>query len=163
LKESHKVSDYGLIYNKVRGLSAKCQEIGFSRNCFADEKTRGPSPQFMDHERLRFTMDRCHGQPRELSLQPLRGSGSPWKGRGRWRRWWRAHLWAHRSSGGGETAARWRGMADGGRCSVRWGLRTQERAKEGGGECGDGRGCSSPFYRGREVESGRGRQRNGRR
>jgi hypothetical protein len=24
-------------------------------------------------------------------------------------------------------------------------LRTRERSKEGGGECGDGRGCSSPF------------------
>jgi hypothetical protein len=46
---------------------------------------------------------------------------------------------------------------------VRWGLWTQERAKEGGGECGDGRGCSSPFYRGREDGSGQGRRRNSRR
>jgi hypothetical protein len=67
LKESHKVSYCGLIYNKVRGLSAKCQEIGFSRNYFADEKTRGPSPQFVDHGRLRFTMDQRHGRPRELT------------------------------------------------------------------------------------------------
>jgi hypothetical protein len=37
---------------------------------------------------------------------------------------------------------------------VRWGLRTRERAKEGGGECGDGRRCSSPFYRGREEYRG---------
>jgi hypothetical protein len=29
-----------------------------------------------------------------------------------------------------------------------WELQTQERAKEGGGECGDGWGCSSPFYSG---------------
>jgi hypothetical protein len=36
-------------------------------------------------------------------------------------------------------------MAGGGRCLVRWGLQTRERLKEGGGECGDGRGCSSPF------------------
>jgi hypothetical protein len=36
-----------------------------------------------------------------------------------------------------------------GRCSVGWELWTRERAKEGGGQCGDGRGCSSPFYSGR--------------
>jgi hypothetical protein len=47
------------------------------------------------------------------------------------------------------------GNGGGSWCSVRWWLRTRERAKEGGGECGDGRGCSSPFY------SGRGRARRG--
>jgi hypothetical protein len=36
-------------------------------------------------------------------------------------------------------------------------------SKGGWGECGDGRGCSSPFYRGREEGSGRWRLRNGRR
>jgi hypothetical protein len=47
-----------------------------------------------------------------------------------------------------------RGMAGSGRCSVRWGLRTREQAKEGEGECGDDRGCSSPFYRGWEEYGG---------
>jgi hypothetical protein len=88
------------------------------------------------------------GAPPELGLRPLRGSRSPRKGRGRWKRSRRACLWAHWSSRGGEMAARWRGMAGDGRCSVTWGLQTRERAKEGGGECGDGRVCSSPFYRG---------------
>jgi hypothetical protein len=46
------------------------------------------------------------------------------------------------------------GNGGGGRCSMRWGLRTQEQAKEGGGESGDGRGCSSPFYSGREGHTG---------
>jgi hypothetical protein len=32
------------------------------------------------------------------------------------------------------------GNGGGGRCLVGWELRTRERAKEGGGECGDGRG-----------------------
>jgi hypothetical protein len=52
---------------------------------------------------------------------------------------------------------RQRGMADKGQCSVRWGLWTRERAKEGGGECGDGWGCSSPFYLGWERDSGSGK------
>jgi hypothetical protein len=42
-------------------------------------------------------------------------------------------LRAHRSSGGGETVAQQGGMAGDCRCSVRWGLQTRERAKEGGG------------------------------
>jgi hypothetical protein len=146
-----------LIYNKVRGLSAKYQEIGFLRNYFADEK---PVDQVhsswttgaFGSPRTGTMAD--HGSSSELGLQPLRGSRSPWKGWGRWRR---AHLWAHQSSGGGETAARRRGMTGGGRCSVRWGLRTWEQAKEGGGECGDGRGCSSPFYRGWEGGSDGGK------
>jgi hypothetical protein len=144
-----------LIYNKVRGLSPKCQEIGFSRNYFADEKT-------VDQVHSSCTTG-AFGSPStgamadlgtslELALPPLRGSRSPRKGRARWRRRRQAHLWAHRSSGGGETAARWRGMAGGGRCSVRWGLQTLERAKERGDECGDGRGCSSPFCRGLRRE-----------
>jgi hypothetical protein len=45
-------------------------------------------------------------------------------------------------------------MDGGGRCSVRWELWTREWAKEGGGECGDGRGCSSPFFMGREESRG---------
>jgi hypothetical protein len=146
-----------LIYIKVRGLSAKCQEIVFSRNYFADEKP-------MDQVQSSWTTG-AFGSPwtdamadlgstSELGLRPLQSSRSPRKGWGRWRRRRRAHMWAHRSSGGGETAARWRGMAGGGRCSVRWGLRTQEQAKEGRSQCGDGRGCSSPFYRGREEYGG---------
>jgi hypothetical protein len=37
---------------------------------------------------------------------------------------------------------------------VRWGLRSRERAKEGGGECGDGWGCSSPFIVAEEGHAG---------
>jgi hypothetical protein len=71
----------------------------------------------------------------ELGLRPLRGSRSSGKGQGRWRRWRQAHLWAHRSSGGGETVAQLRGMAGGGQCLVGWGMRTREQGKEGGREC----------------------------
>jgi hypothetical protein len=98
LKESHKVSDCGLIYNKVRGLSAECQEIGFSRNYFADGKP-------VDQVHSSWTTGAFSspwtgamadlGSSLELSLQPLWGSRSPRKGRGRWRRRRRAHLWAH--------------------------------------------------------------------
>jgi hypothetical protein len=42
------------------------------------------------------------------------------------------------------------GNGGSGRCPVRWGLQTWERAKEDGGECSDGRGCSSPFIVARE-------------
>jgi hypothetical protein len=55
------------------------------------------------------------------------------------------------------------GNGGGGRSSMGWELQTQERAKEGGGECGDGSGCSSPFYSGyggarRGEEGGNGRR-----
>jgi hypothetical protein len=77
--------DCGLIYNKVRGLSAKCEEIGFSRNYFVDEKpvdqvhiswTKGAlgSP-------WTGTMADLRSSP-ELGLRPLRGSRSLGKGAG---------------------------------------------------------------------------------
>jgi hypothetical protein len=34
------------------------------------------------------------------------------------------------------------------------GVADSRASKEGGGECGDGRGCSSPNYRGREEYRG---------
>jgi hypothetical protein len=48
----------------------------------------------------------------------------------------RASLGLGRRQGGRVTE----GNSGGGQCSVGWEVRTQERAKEGGGECGDGRG-----------------------
>jgi hypothetical protein len=114
-------------------------EIQISWNYFAKEKPMDRAGPV--HHGLVAMADL--GSSPELGLRPLRGSRSPGKGRrtgnplrassedGRWR--------------GGQATE---GNGGGGRCSVRWGLRTRERAKKGGGECGDGRGCSSPFYRG---------------
>jgi hypothetical protein len=118
----------------------------------------------VDQGRLRFTMYRRHGRPRELTgAQPpatpelkVTGEGaaeveevvaSTFVGSSELGRW-----------GNGDATERdgwWRsvfglvGVADSG------------ASKGGRGECGDGRGCSSPFYRGREEGSGWGRQRNG--
>jgi hypothetical protein len=67
------------------------------------------------------------GASPELGLRPLRGSTSPAKGAGMWRRGqgtiWRPHL----ELAGGEEAARWRGVAVAG--AQRWGA--LERPGEG--------------------------------
>jgi hypothetical protein len=57
---SYKYVGCGLIFKKMRGLSAKCWEMGFSTNRFVEEKPVG-------HVRLRFTRDRRHGRPQELT------------------------------------------------------------------------------------------------
>jgi hypothetical protein len=111
----------------------------------------------VDHRRLRFTMDQRHGRPRELTgAQPPapprlkvaeEGAGevedvavSTFVGSSELGRW-----------GNGSAGER-----DGQRRSVlgEVGVADSGANKEGRGECGDGWGCSSPFYRGREEYGG---------
>jgi hypothetical protein len=111
----------------------------------------------VDHRRLRFTMDQRHGRPRELTgAQPPapprlkvteEGAGevedvavSTFVGSSELERW-----------GNGSAGER-----DGQRRLVlgEVGVADSGENKEGRGECGDGRGCSSPFYRGREEYGG---------
>jgi hypothetical protein len=110
----------------------------------------------MDHGRLRFTMDRRHGRPRELigawlpatpGLKVVgEGAGeveevavSTFEGSSELGRW-----------GNGGAARR-----DGWRLSV-----LGEVGVADSGASKGGRGCSSPFYWGWEEGSGGGRQRN---
>jgi hypothetical protein len=138
-----KIRDCGLILEKVRGLSAKCQKMDFSgiillkKNSWSKSTspwTARPGPPWTSGQ----------GQPRELTgAQPLatpelkvagEGEEDGESGLGNLLRaspedgWWRGG-WATEGNDSG-----------GGRCSVRWGLRNWERAKKGGGECGDGQG-----------------------
>jgi hypothetical protein len=71
--------------------------------------------------RLRFTMDRRHGRPRELTrARPptTLGIKVTGEGVGEVDEAVVSTFVAHRSSGGGEMAAWQRGMTGGGRCSV---------------------------------------------
>jgi hypothetical protein len=106
---SYKYVGYGLILEKMRGLSAKCWEMGFSRNYFVEEK---PVDQ------VHGSMDRvgpvhhgpaaiaARGSSSELGLWLLRCSRAPTKGRGRKREARGSRFRAHRGSKGGGAAAR---------------------------------------------------------
>jgi hypothetical protein len=111
----------------------------------------------VDHKRLRFTMDRRHGRPRELTrAQPLATPGLKVTGEGAGEVEeaavstfvFSSELGRWGNSSAVERDGQWRpvlgevGVADSG------------ASKDGGGECGDGQGCSSPFYRGREEYGG---------
>jgi hypothetical protein len=65
-RASYKYVGYGLILEKMRGLSAKCGEMRFSRNYFVEEKP----------------MDQVHGSVDHLWLGP------PWTVCGRAARAW---------------------------------------------------------------------------
>jgi hypothetical protein len=74
LRASCKYVGCGLILEKMRGLSAKCREMGFSRNYFVEEKPVDQVNGSVDHT------DPVHHGPAaivarrsslELSLRPL--------------------------------------------------------------------------------------------
>jgi hypothetical protein len=89
----------------------------------------------------------------ELGLQPLWGSRSLGKGR-------EVEEAAVSTFVGSSELGRWGNGGAVERDGRRWsvlgevGVADSGASKEGGGECGDGRGCSSPFYRGREEYGG---------
>jgi hypothetical protein len=92
----------GLILEKMRGLSAKCREMGFSMNYFVEEKPvdhAGP----VHHGSVAIA---TRGSSPELSLQPLRCPRAPTKGQGRKREARGSRLRAHRGSEGGGALAR---------------------------------------------------------
>jgi hypothetical protein len=102
-------------------------------------------------------MDRCHGQPQELTgARPPATLGLKVTGEGVGE-----VEEAAVSTFVGSLELGWWGNggaveSDGRRWSVLGlvGVADSGASKEGGGECGDGRGCSSPFYRGREEYGG---------
>jgi hypothetical protein len=111
LGASCKYVGYGLILEKMRGLSAKCHEMGVSRNYFVEKK---PVDQ------VHGSVDRAgpvhqgpaaiaaRGSSPELSLQPLRCSTALTKGRGRKREAWGSQFRAHQGTkGDGVAARRW--------------------------------------------------------
>jgi hypothetical protein len=76
----------GLILEKMWGLNAKCQEMGFSRNYFVEEKAMDQVHGSMDranpvhHGSAAIAV--CGSSP-ELGLRPLQCSRAPTKGQGR--------------------------------------------------------------------------------
>jgi hypothetical protein len=78
----------GLIFENMRGLSAKCWEIEFSRNYFVEEKPVDQVHRSVDrtspvhHGQAAIAV---HGSSPELGLRPLRCPIAPTKGRGRGR------------------------------------------------------------------------------
>jgi hypothetical protein len=119
---SYKYVGCGLILEKMRGLSAKCREMGFSMNYFVEEN---PVDQ------VHGSVDRAgpvhhgpaaiatRGSSPELSLRPLRCPRTLTKGRGRKREARGSRFWVHQGSkcGGAATRRRWRrarhGLAQG--------------------------------------------------
>jgi hypothetical protein len=156
---SCKYVDCGLILEKMRGVSAKCLEMGFSRNYFVKEK---PVDQ------VHGSVDRAspvHHGPAAIAargsspkhgLRPLRCLRAPTKGRGSTGR--RAQRWGHRGSGGGGGAShRWRSLGLEG--SVKGMVRAKRRSVGGVGVFTEG---VATFYRA-ETRRGRSGGFNGRR
>jgi hypothetical protein len=76
----------GLILEKMRGLSAKCQEIGFSRNYFIEEKPMDQVHGSVDRASLVHhgpAVIAARGSSSELGLRLLRCLRTPTKGWGR--------------------------------------------------------------------------------
>jgi hypothetical protein len=113
----------------------------------------------VDHRRLRFTMDRRHGRPRELTgARPPATPGLMVTGEGAGE----VEEAAVSTFVGSLNLGRWGNGGtterDDRRRSVlgEVGVADSGASKGGWGECGDGRGCSSPFYRGWEEYRGGG-------
>jgi hypothetical protein len=82
---SCKYVDYGLILEKMRGLSAKCREMGFSRNYFVKEKpvdqVHGSVDRAGPIHHGPTAIAACGSSP-ELSLRPLQCPRAPTMGGG---------------------------------------------------------------------------------
>jgi hypothetical protein len=98
-----------LILEKMRDLSAKCREMGFSRNYFVEEKPVDQVHGSVDRAGPIHhgpTAIAVHGSSPELGLWPLRCPRAPTKGRGRKRDARGSRFWAHHGSECGGAAAR---------------------------------------------------------
>ncbi len=137
-----KFLDCGLIFEKLRGLNAKCQKLEFSEIIFLKE-TRGPSPRVVNQAgRTRSTMDRRHRGQRVpehsgalIRVRPPAApvhQSSPAGAQQRERGARGARFEPHRSSGGAVATRRWRCRTGRRRCSVRGLLRRGEREKGAG-------------------------------
>jgi hypothetical protein len=99
----------GLVLEKMRGLSAKCQEMGFSMNYFVEEKLVDQVHGSVDragpvrHGPMAIA---AHGSSPELGLRPLRWPRALVKGRGRKREARGSRFQAHRGSDGGGATTR---------------------------------------------------------
>jgi hypothetical protein len=125
-----KFLDCGLIFDKPRGLNAKCPKLEFLRIIFLKE-TRGPNPRVVNRAgRARSTVDRrrhAHrsttsgrsGAPKLTARGRKRESGA----RGSW-------LGPHQSSSGGVATGRRSGVKRS--QDARWGgVPARERRREG--------------------------------
>jgi hypothetical protein len=127
---------------KDEGPKCKVPENGISRNYFAKEKPVDQVHESVDRAGLVHHGPAAVADLRnssELRFRPLQGSRLPRKGEGRGVR---VREPIKGRTGGRAVARR---PSDGGKRRPRSvlgevGLQTWERAKEGGGECGDGQG-----------------------
>jgi hypothetical protein len=146
----------------MRGLSAKCREMGFSRNYFVEEKPVDQVHGSVDRAGPVHhgpTAIATRGSSPELGLWPLHCPRAPTERRGRKREAQGCRFRAHRGSECGEAASRrrcgwwWR--------SARRGL--GQGVEKGEGGAGEERMPGRPFIGSEGERGGWASERNGRR
>jgi hypothetical protein len=131
----------------MRGLSAKCWEMGFSRNYFVEEKPVDQVHESVDRadpiHHGPAAIATCASSP-ELSLWPLRCLRAPTKGQGRKREARGTRFRAHQGAEGDDATMVKAAVEERLTCSC---SRRGQRGRRGGGGAVGGADAGVPFYR----------------